>query len=169
MTTPGSRESDSEDDDEGAHGGMEDLYVFIRLFLMMPLSSLWNKHHIDSPFLTVHEGPEIPSSGSERRSDASGLSLTLPPLVAAHSTDPLLWAGFPPATGETIVGRKHHRPVTVGTRHAADAMIAGRHLHLALAETTVESRYGRNRRSSPVAPRQAVSSTQRLGLEDAAS
>src|SRR5260221_8291662 len=74
-----------------------------------------------------------------------------------------------PPPGETIVGRKHHRPVTVGTRHAADAMIAGRHLHLALAETTVESRYGRNRRSSPVAPRQAVSSTQRLGLEDAAS
>jgi len=44
------------------------MYVFssLRLFPMMPLSSLWNKHHVDSPFLTVHvEGPEIPSSGSD--------------------------------------------------------------------------------------------------------
>ena len=38
------------------------------------------------------------------------------------------------------VGRHLHRPrpITVVTRHGADAMTAGLHLHLALAETTVE-------------------------------
>jgi len=34
--------------------------------------------------------------------------------------------------------RHLHRLATVGTHHVADAMIAGRHLHLAPAETTIE-------------------------------
>jgi len=38
---------------------------------------------------------------------------------------------------EVTVGRRLHRPVTVRTRHGADAMIAGRHLHLALAEMMI--------------------------------
>ena len=43
------------------------------------------------------------------------------------------------AASETTAGRHLRLPVTVGTRHvAAEAMIAGPHRHLALAETTVE-------------------------------
>lgn len=60
--------------------------------------------------------------------------------------------------------------ITVGTRHAADAVIPDRHRHLALAaETTIDGSYGRNRRESPPAWVGTVSSTQRLGLEDAST
>jgi len=39
---------------------------------------------------------------------------------------------------EMTVGRRLHGPVTVGTRHGADAMIAGPHRHLGLAEGTID-------------------------------
>ena len=42
---------------------------------------------------------------------------------------------IPPAADEITVGRHLHRPIAVGTRHAADAMIAGPHRHLPLTET----------------------------------
>jgi len=45
--------------------------------------------------------------------------------------------GIPLVADEMAVGRRLHRLVTVVTRHGADAMIAGRHLHLGLAEMTI--------------------------------
>jgi len=45
----------------------------------------------------------------------------------------------PLATDKMAVGHHLHR-VTVGTCHAVDAMIAGPHRHLALAETTMDAR-----------------------------
>ena len=44
---------------------------------------------------------------------------------------------IPLVADEMTVGRRLHRLVTIGTHHGADVMIAGRHLHLALAETTI--------------------------------
>jgi len=47
--------------------------------------------------------------------------------------------GILPAVDEMTARRHLHRPVTVRTRHAADAMIAGPHRDLALAETTIDA------------------------------
>jgi len=65
--------------------------------------------------------------------------------------------GIPLVAVEMTVGRHLHRPVTVVTRHDADAMTAGPRRHLTLANTTIDaptdrdgrSGYGRNRRESP--------------------
>ena len=47
--------------------------------------------------------------------------------------------GIPLVAVEMTVGRRLHRPVTVVTRYGADAMTAGPHLHLGLAETTIDA------------------------------
>ena len=46
--------------------------------------------------------------------------------------------GIPLVADEMTVGRRLPHLVTVGTHHGADAMTAGRHLHLALAETSID-------------------------------
>jgi len=77
---------------------------------------------------------------------------------------------YPRPVGGATVSRHLHRPVTVGTRHVADAMIAVPHCHLALAETTIDGTTFKVVTVVIVAshpPRGAVSSTQRLALEDA--
>jgi len=77
-------------------------------------------------------------------------------------------SGILPAVDEMTAGRHLHRPVTVGTRRAADAMIAGPHRDLALA---VDARTAEVVTAVIVAshPSWVVSSAQRLGPEDATS
>ncbi len=58
--------------------------------------------------------------------------------IVVRRPRPVNTSGIPPVADEMPVGRHLHRLASVGTRHAADAMIAGPHRHLALAETTVE-------------------------------
>jgi hypothetical protein len=57
--------------------------------------------------------------------------------IVVRRPRPVNISGILPAAGEMTVGRHLRRLVTAGTRHAADVMIAGRHLHLGLAETTI--------------------------------
>jgi len=47
--------------------------------------------------------------------------------------------GIPLVADEVTVGRHLHRPVTVVTRHDADAMTAGPRRHLAFADTTIDA------------------------------
>jgi hypothetical protein len=66
-------------------------------------------------------------------------------------------------------GRHLRRPVTVGNRHGADAIIAGLNLHLALAETTIEVVTGVIVASHHPPPPGGIVGAQRLVLEDATS
>jgi len=59
--------------------------------------------------------------------------------VVVRRPRPVNTGGIPLDADEMTVGRHLRRPVTVGTRHGADAMIAGRRRHLALAETTIDA------------------------------
>ena len=79
---------------------------------------------------------DISSSDSDRESN----SLDDPRDRRSHrrsSTPP--YRRDPPVADKMTVGSRHYRPVTVGSRHAADGMIAGPHRHLTLAETTVHA------------------------------
>src|SRR5712691_952482 len=58
--------------------------------------------------------------------------------IVVRRPRPVNTGGIPPAADEMPVGRHLHRLASVGTRHAADAMTAGPHRHLALAETTID-------------------------------
>jgi len=62
---------------------------------------------------------------------------TAAPIVVRRPR-PVNTGGVPPAADEMTVGHYLHRPVTADSRHVTDAMIAGRHRHLALAEPMVE-------------------------------
>jgi len=67
---------------------------------------------------------------------------------------PVIIGGVPLAATEKTAGRHLHLPVSVGTRHVADAMIAGPHRHLPLARRDDDRcddgrrGYGRNHRES---------------------
>jgi len=81
---------------------------------------------------------DISSSDSDRESN----SLDDPRDRRSHrrsSTPPRQYRRDPPAADNMTVGSRHYRPVTVGSRHAADGMIAGPHCYLALAETTIDA------------------------------
>ena len=58
--------------------------------------------------------------------------------IVVRRPRPVNPSGIPPVADEMPVGRHLHRLASVGTRHAADAMTAGPHRHLALAETTID-------------------------------
>ena len=58
--------------------------------------------------------------------------------IVVRRPRPVNTGGIHPAADEMTVERHLHHLVTVGTRHGADATIAGRRLHLALAETTID-------------------------------
>ena len=58
--------------------------------------------------------------------------------IVVRRPRPVNTGGIHPAVDEMTVERHLHHLVTVGTRHGADATIAGRRLHLALAETTID-------------------------------
>ena len=79
---------------------------------------------------------EDSSSDSDSESDASDDSRD-PRSYRRSSTPPRQYRRDSPRRGQGDVGRHLHRPVTAGTRHGADAMIAGPRRHLTLAETTI--------------------------------
>jgi hypothetical protein len=58
--------------------------------------------------------------------------------IVVRRPRPVNTSGIHPAADEMTAGLHLRRPVTPGTRHGADATIAGRHLHLGLAETTID-------------------------------
>jgi len=102
------------------------------------------RHHVELPFLTVQVERALkvlrlvltailtPRQDSR---DRDYCSHSLPP-TRPH---PSSWCRIiPHAVGGATVSRHLHRPITVGTRHVADAMIALPHRHLALAETTID-------------------------------
>ena len=93
--------------------------------------------------------------------------------IVVRRPRPVNTGRIPPGADEMTVGRHLRHLVTVGTRHGGDAMTAGRHLHLGLAETsigapTVGAVTGVID-ASHTTPRRAVSSSQRLGFEEATS
>ena len=56
----------------------------------------------------------------------------------SDSSLPVIIGRIPHATSEATARHQLPRTVTVGTRHSADGMVAGPHLHLGLSETTIE-------------------------------
>jgi len=58
--------------------------------------------------------------------------------IVVHQPRRVNTGRIPLVADEMTVGRRLHRLVTVVTRHGADAMTAGPHLHLGLAETTID-------------------------------
>ena len=67
------------------------------------------------------------------------LTLATAARIVARRPRPVNTGGIPLVADEMTVGRRLHRLVTVGSHHGGDAMTAGLHLHLGLAETTIDA------------------------------
>ena len=66
------------------------------------------------------------------------MTFATPALIVVRGPRPVNTGGIRTVADEMTVGRRLHGLVTVGTRHGPDAMIAGPHRHLGLAEGTIE-------------------------------
>ena len=66
------------------------------------------------------------------------MTFATPARIVVRGPRPVNTGGIRTVADEVTVGRRLHGLVTVGTRHGADAMIAGPHRHLGLAEGTID-------------------------------
>ena len=99
------------------------------------------------------------------------ITLTTADCIVVCLPRPVNTGRISPAADEMTVRHYLHHPATVGTYHVGDAMIADWHRYLALAEATIDGTSIEVVMAAIVMshPRWAVSSAQRLSLEDATS